>query len=263
LFGEAQLRGTSRAEIRWRAWRGIVEHDLRLEAKGDGPHAEACAAPDSGDVTGSHGRPTGVRRRRPTGGTSRLRRRSSPHGGNAGGCGGCGSLPVVSRIAIHGPAGPRRYAAAGPLLLKRASGRVRNMRAACACLWLAVTLVLDACGPGAGSQAATPVATAPPSAVAPVASSSVPGSNLSPEQQAAVAAVVQDAAARLSISPNELSVDRVEAREWGDSSLGCPQPGNLYSQIVTPGFLIVINSGGKQLEYHSDTRARVVLCKET
>jgi hypothetical protein len=136
------------------------------------------------------------------------------------------------------------------------------MRVACAWLWLAVTLVLDACGPSGGSQSATPVATAPPPAVAPVASS-VPGSNLSPDQQAAVAAAVQDATSRLGLSPGDVSLERVEAREWGDSSLGCPQPGNLYSQIVTPGFLIVINTGGKQLEYHSDTRARVVLCRES
>jgi hypothetical protein len=68
---------------------------------------------------------------------------------------------------------------------------------------------------------------------------------------------------RLGVSASELSVERIEAREWSDSSLGCPQPGNLYSQIVTPGFLIVISSRGKQLEYHSDARGRVVLCRES
>jgi hypothetical protein len=136
------------------------------------------------------------------------------------------------------------------------------MRAACAWLWLAVTLVVEACGPSAGSQTATPAATAPPPAVTPVASS-VPGANVSPDQPPAVGAAVQDAATRLGVSASELSVERIEAREWSDSSLGCPQPGNLYSQIVTPGFLIVISSRGKQLEYHSDARGRVVLCRES
>jgi hypothetical protein len=87
--------------------------------------------------------------------------------------------------------------------------------------------------------------------------------NPPPESQAAVEAALSDAASHLGIGRDQLRVDQVEAREWGDSSLGCPQPGNLYSQIVTPGFVIVINSGGKQLEYHSDTRARVVLCRES
>jgi hypothetical protein len=36
----------------------------------------------------------------------------------------------------------------------------------------------------------------------------------------------------------------------------------MYSQIVTPGFLIVISGGDKVLEYHSDARGRIVLCQE-
>jgi hypothetical protein len=37
----------------------------------------------------------------------------------------------------------------------------------------------------------------------------------------------------------------------------------MYSQIVTPGFLIVVNGGGKELEYHTDANGvRVVLCQE-
>ena len=147
------------------------------------------------------------------------------------------------------------------------------MRGVRACLWLAMVLTLGGCGQNPGSPTPTAVATVgqppaasaatpPPPAVAPLASA-VPDANVGPDQQQAVAAAVQDAAARLGVAANELSVQQVEAREWGDSSLGCPQPGNLYSQIVTPGFVIVLNSRGKQLEYHSDTRARVVLCRES
>ena len=76
-------------------------------------------------------------------------------------------------------------------------------------------------------------------------------------------AAVQAAAAHLGISRDELSVDRVDDQQWPDSSLGCPQPGQLYSQIVTPGFLIVVSAGNKQLEYHTDGRAHVMLCKES
>jgi len=78
-----------------------------------------------------------------------------------------------------------------------------------------------------------------------------------------VDAAVQAAAAHLGISRDELSVDRVDDQQWPDSSLGCPQPGQLYSQIVTPGFLIVVSDGNKQLEYHTDGRAHVMLCKES
>ena len=84
-----------------------------------------------------------------------------------------------------------------------------------------------------------------------------------PDSQAAVDAALNDAAAHLGVNRDQLQVDQVEAREWGDSSLGCPRPGLLYSQIVTAGFLIIISTGPKQLEYHTDSRGRVVLCKET
>jgi len=95
-------------------------------------------------------------------------------------------------------------------------------------------------------------------------SSSLPGSNEVPDSQPAIATALGDAASHLGVIPSDLHVGQVEAHQWPDSSLGCPKPGLLYSQIVTPGFLIVISSSsGKQLEYHTDARGRVVLCKES
>lgn len=80
-----------------------------------------------------------------------------------------------------------------------------------------------------------------------------------------VDAALTDAATHLSVGKDQLRVDQVEPRQWPDSSLGCPQPGQLYSQIVTPGYLIIISSSsaGKQLEYHTDARSRVTLCHES
>jgi hypothetical protein len=83
-----------------------------------------------------------------------------------------------------------------------------------------------------------------------------------PAIQAVVIATIGEAATHLGVSPSAIAVEQAEAREWGDSSLGCPQPGLMYSQVVTPGFIVVVSGGGKQLEYHSDTRGRVVLCRE-
>jgi len=92
--------------------------------------------------------------------------------------------------------------------------------------------------------------------------SSLSGSNSS--AQPAIDTALQDAATHLGVGLDQLHVDQVEEREWPDSSLGCPRPGLMYSQIVTPGFLIVISStGGRRLEYHTDARARVVLCRES
>lgn len=128
------------------------------------------------------------------------------------------------------------------------------MRRTHAWIWLACTLLLAACGPSSIPQVTTPVAPSTSAAVVPT---------VNPEAQSAVDAALKDAASHLGADAASLRVDQVEARQWNDSSLGCPQPGDLYSQIVTPGFLIVISSDTRQLEYHSDARARVVLCKES
>ena len=73
---------------------------------------------------------------------------------------------------------------------------------------------------------------------------------------------MRDAQPRLAVAANQLTVERVESREWGDTSLGCPQPGMMYAQVITPGYFIVIAGGGKRLEYHTDTRGRFVMCRE-
>lgn len=84
----------------------------------------------------------------------------------------------------------------------------------------------------------------------------------SPEAQRVVDVVVADATARLGVASAQLSVETVQQREWGDSSLGCPQPGMFYAQVITPGYLVVVSGAGKRLEYHTDTRGRAVMCRE-
>jgi hypothetical protein len=100
--------------------------------------------------------------------------------------------------------------------------------------------------------------------VQPVVSPS-PESSSNPEAQSAVDAAMRDAAGRLSlaIGAGDIRVQQVTAREWPDSSLGCPRQGEMYSQIVTPGYLVMISAAGKQLEYHADSRGRIVLCQES
>ena len=51
------------------------------------------------------------------------------------------------------------------------------------------------------------------------------------------------------IGPAILVFDPVE---WGDTSLGCPMPGLVYAQVITPGFRLVFDYQGQQNEYHTD-----------
>src|SRR5258707_10071837 len=48
---------------------------------------------------------------------------------------------------------------------------------------------------------------------------------------------------------------------FGDSSLGCPQPGKTYTQAVTPGFKIIITFAGTAYDYRATKDGKVVfLC---
>lgn len=63
-----------------------------------------------------------------------------------------------------------------------------------------------------------------------------------------------DLAAKLSIAPDAITVKAVERIEWPDASLGCPQPGMMYAQVITPGYRIVLEVDGKSYEYHTGGR---------
>ena len=107
------------------------------------------------------------------------------------------------------------------------------------------------------SPIATPVpAEASPSTAVPEKSmptpppeTAVPGVTPAPQPDHRDLAMA-DLAARLSVNPAAITVTVVEPIDWPDASLGCPQPGMMYAQVVTPGYRIVLEVDGKSYEYH-------------
>lgn len=53
-----------------------------------------------------------------------------------------------------------------------------------------------------------------------------------------------------------------EAVEWSDGSLGCPEPGMLYTQAITPGYHVVISVAGTEYDYRATDAGQVRLCAE-
>ncbi|MBI2862537.1 MAG: hypothetical protein HYX89_06935 [Chloroflexi bacterium] len=88
-----------------------------------------------------------------------------------------------------------------------------------------------------------------------------PSSSGQPNSDQATALARQDLASRLNISADAIEVLKVEAVDWPDSSLGCPQPGQMYAQIVTPGFRVTLAAQGQEYDYHTDGGRRAVLCQ--
>ena len=89
---------------------------------------------------------------------------------------------------------------------------------------------------------------------------STPSMAGTPVASAAAAPVIAAIAADLGVSPESVQLITFESRDWPDSSLGCPQPDMLYAQVVTPGYLVVVEVAGERIEYHTDKRGTVVPC---
>jgi len=51
------------------------------------------------------------------------------------------------------------------------------------------------------------------------------------------------------------------AMDDSDASLGCPKPDMVYAQVITPGFLVVLEAMGDEYEYHTDVGRFVVPCQ--
>jgi hypothetical protein len=69
-----------------------------------------------------------------------------------------------------------------------------------------------------------------------------------------------DAAQRTGLDRADLAVLSAEAVTWPDGSVGCPQPGMMYTQALVPGFRVRIRAGGEVLNYHAGRSGAPFLC---
>jgi hypothetical protein len=92
------------------------------------------------------------------------------------------------------------------------------------------------------------------------AGTAVPAVSVPRAAEAALAAAKADLAQRLGMSEEDILATSIEAVQWSDSSLGCPKPGMMYLQVITPGFRIMLQAQGQAYEYHTDQGRNAVLC---
>lgn len=103
---------------------------------------------------------------------------------------------------------------------------------------LVVLLLQAGASPGSPSQAPTPV-----------------------PLQKLIAEARSDLAKRLSVPADEVSLVRSRAVVWANASLGCPEPGMAYAEVLTPGYLIVLRARDREYEYHSGRTGSLTYCK--
>jgi len=78
-------------------------------------------------------------------------------------------------------------------------------------------------------------------------------------KDAAVALAKKTLAGKLGVAAAAVQLDKAEAVDWADASLGCPEPGMMYAQMITPGYRVSLKVGGKTHDVHvAGTRA--VMC---
>lgn len=77
-------------------------------------------------------------------------------------------------------------------------------------------------------------------------------------QEQAITLAKQTASKHFEVPLEQLRVQQVQALDWPDSSLGCPQPGMMYLQVITPGFKVELTTGQDLYPVHiGGTRAVV------
>lgn len=70
-----------------------------------------------------------------------------------------------------------------------------------------------------------------------------------------------DLARRLAVSVNDIVLLEAAGVVWPDASLGCPQEGMEYAQVLTPGYLIRLQFGDLHYEYHTGRGTTVIYCE--
>ena len=86
---------------------------------------------------------------------------------------------------------------------------------------------------------------------------------IDPALQPLVDQAVADLASRLKIDASKIDTVSAQAMSWPDGSLGCPQPGMVYTQVMVDGSLIQLSVNGMAYSYHSGGSRAPFLCQKT
>jgi hypothetical protein len=84
-----------------------------------------------------------------------------------------------------------------------------------------------------------------------IVSSAEPAGQTPPQPTSeSVQFAMADLGRRLGMDPSAITLLAVEDVTWSDSSLGCPESGMAYMQVLTPGQRIQLGADGQVYEYH-------------
>ncbi|MDQ3689927.1 MAG: hypothetical protein M3406_07845 [Chloroflexota bacterium] len=128
-----------------------------------------------------------------------------------------------------------------------------------------LALFLAACSaPGAEEQTATdapnrqPFTTVAPSSTMPEGTDDMSGNVPADILQA----ISQDAATVTATDVADLEIVMAKAVTWNDGSLGCPEPGMMYTQALVDGYQVVVRAADQELDYRIGRDGAFMICED-
>jgi hypothetical protein len=72
--------------------------------------------------------------------------------------------------------------------------------------------------------------------------------------------ILNEAAGLAKVRREQLVIVRAESVVWNDGSLGCPEPGMIYTQALVNGYWVVIDAAGQKYDFRVGSQGRFRLC---
>ncbi len=74
--------------------------------------------------------------------------------------------------------------------------------------------------------------------------------------------IVLDAAARAGVEPEHLTLVHAAAVTFNDGSLGCPEPGMVYTQAIVTGWQVILEHAGERIDYRASGPGAFRVCPD-
>ena len=109
-------------------------------------------------------------------------------------------------------------------------------------------MLVNACTPNGNSSMPEPTLNTEPTLKAPLDTPVT----FEPKLNKIKVLALTSLATQLEVEEISLKTTGIELVNWPNASLGCPKPGYLYAQVVTPGYRITFDLNGILYRIHSN-----------
>jgi hypothetical protein len=76
-----------------------------------------------------------------------------------------------------------------------------------------------------------------------------------------LAEIVTAGASEAGVDADAVDIVVAEQVTWSDGSIGCPEPGMMYTQALVPGYRVVLEADGQQLNFHATESGDFRFCE--